>query len=67
MPAGRFDAARIDAVLRYIADGKVQAEVRNTLWYAPAARQLVRVQWSGKAPDEGNTEILAELASLRIR
>lgn len=67
VPAGRFDAARIDAVLRYIADGKVQAEVRNTLWYAPAARQLVRVQWSGKAPDEGNTDILAELASLRIR
>lgn len=67
VPAGRFDAARIEAVLRYIGDGKVQAEVRNTLWYAPAARQLVRVHWSGKAPDEGYTEIVAELASLRIQ
>ena len=67
VPAGRFDAARIDVVLHYRADAKVQAEVRNTLWYAPAARQVVRVQWSGRAPDEGNPEILAELASLRLK
>ncbi len=67
VPAGQFDAARIEAVLKYLADGKVQAEVRNTLWYAPAARQLVRVQWSGKSPDEGHTDIVAELASLHLR
>lgn len=66
VPAGRFAAARLDVVLRYVEGRTVRAELRNTLWYAPEARQVVRVLWSGRAPDEGSEAILAELAEIRL-
>lgn len=66
VPAGRFASARLNTVLRYVEGDSVRAEVRNTLWYAPQARQVVRILWSGRAPDEGATEILAELSEIRL-
>lgn len=66
VPAGEFDAARLDGTLRYIEQGGVRAQVRYTLWYAPAARQTVRLRWLGRAPDESSGEMIAELAALRL-
>ena len=64
--AGEFDAARLDGTLRYVEKGSLKAEVQYSLWYAPAARQTVRMRWMGRAPDEGSGEMIAELASFRL-
>lgn len=37
--------------------------VRETLWYAPAAGQLVKVLREGRSPDEGAQRIVSELKS----
>ena len=65
-PAGEFDAARLEGTLQYVDGDSVKAEVRYALWYAPRAKQVVRVRWMGRAPDEGNGEMVAELATLRL-
>jgi len=61
VPAGTFDAARLEGTLRYVEPEKTSFEIRYTLWYAPAARQVVRVLWLGVAPDETHPETIAEL------
>lgn len=57
-------AARIEATLQYIEDGKVMASAKETLWYAPGFHFL-RVVREGRTPDEGFERIVAELAELR--
>lgn len=67
VPAGRFTAMRIDAVLSYVDGARIHARVRNILWYAPEVRQVVvRVVWLGRALDEASSELLAEFASIRL-
>mgnify|MGYP001180828560 FL=1 len=63
VPAGVFDAVRLDGTLRYVEGEATQLEVRYTLWYSARARQVVRVLWIGHTPDESHAEMLAELAS----
>ena len=65
LPAGEFDAARMDGTLRYVDGDSVKAEVRYSLWYAPRAKQVVRLLWMGRAPDESSAEMIAELAAYR--
>jgi hypothetical protein len=65
VPAGTFTAAVIEADLRYIEGGKVQASARETLWYVPKLAQVVKVLREGRTPDEGSSRIVAELAELR--
>ncbi|HEY5638224.1 MAG TPA: hypothetical protein VIS77_15145 [Burkholderiales bacterium] len=63
VPAGRFEATRIDVTLSYVEGGRAEAMVRETLWYAQAAGQLVKVLREGRSPDEGAQRILSELKS----
>ncbi len=63
---GEFDAARLEGKLSYLEKDAVRAEVEYTLWYAPAARQVVRLRWMGRAPDEGSAQMIAELAALSL-
>ena len=63
VPAGTFRAALIVADLHYVDEGKARAKSRETLWYAPATGQLVKVVREGKAPDESSQRIVAELVS----
>jgi hypothetical protein len=65
VPAGRFRAARIDADLYYVDEGRIQASARETLWYAPDVRQFVKVVREGRTPDESGNRIVAELAEYR--
>jgi hypothetical protein len=65
VPAGTFSAAVIEAELSYIEEGKVQAQARETLWYAPKLSQVVKVVRDGRTPDEGSSRIVAELAEFR--
>jgi len=65
VPAGTFSAAVIEADLSYVEGGTVQARARETLWYAPAVSQVVRVVREGRTPDEGSSRIVAELAEYR--
>lgn len=65
VPAGEFDAARMDGTLRYVDGDSVKAEIRYSLWYAPRAKQVVRLLWMGRAPDESSAEMIAELAAYR--
>jgi hypothetical protein len=58
---GRYPAARIEATLDYIDEGRVQASSRETIWYMPAVRQVAKVVRDGRTPDEGATRIVAEL------
>jgi hypothetical protein len=62
VPAGKYDAARLEGTLRYVEPGRTAFEIRYTLWYAPAARQVVRVLWLGRAPDDSHGEMIAELS-----
>jgi len=66
VPAGVFDTARLEGTLRYVEGETVRAEVRYHLWYAPRAKQVVRLVWKGRAPDESGTEMMAELAAHRL-
>ena len=61
VPAGTYHAAVIEAELTYIEGGQVRARARETLWYAPAASQIVKVVREGRTPDEGSSRIVAEL------
>lgn len=63
---GEFDAARLEGKLRYLEKDAVRAEVEYTLWYAPQARQVVRLRWMGRGPDEGSAQMIAELAAMRL-
>ena len=54
-------SVRIDTVLSYIEDGRVQATAREILWYAPKVRHFVKVVREGGTPDEGVQRIVAEL------
>ena len=65
VPAGTFSAAVIDADLFYIEGGKVQAQARETLWYAPKVSQVVKVVRDGRTPDEAVSHVVAELAEYR--
>ena len=65
VPAGTYAAAVIEADLYYIQAGKVQAQTRETIWYAPKAFQVVKVVRDGGTPDEGSRRIVAELAEFR--
>lgn len=65
VPAGTYEAARIEATLEYIDDGRVRASVRETLWIAPQVTQVVKVVREGRSPDEGAQRIVAELADFR--
>jgi len=62
---GRYPAARIEATLSYIDEGRVQASAKETIWYMPAVRQLARIVREGRTPDEGATRIVAELLEYR--
>jgi len=66
VPAGEFDAARLDGALRYVEGDAVRAEVRYRLWYSPRVKQVVRLVWMGRAPDESGTEMMVELAAHRV-
>jgi hypothetical protein len=48
-------------MMRYLVNEDPKAEVRYTLWYAPRAKQVVRLIWLGRSPDEGRDEMAAEL------
>ena len=63
VPAGEFQAVHLDGKLQYVDKDAVKAEVRYAIWYAPKARQVVRVLWLGRSPDESSGEMIAELAS----
>jgi len=65
VPAGTYRAAVIVAELSYIEEGQVRARARETLWYAPAVAQIVKVVREGRTPDEGSSRIIAELAEYR--
>ncbi len=65
VPAGTFPAAVIVADLYYIEAGKIQAQARETIWYAPKAFQTVKVVRDGATPDEASRRIVAELAEFR--
>ena len=56
---------RIEGRLYYLDEGAVQAVARETLWYAPKAAQLVRIEREGRTPDESATRIVAELVEMR--
>ena len=63
--AGEFQAVHLDGKLQYVDKDSIKAEVRYAIWYAPRARQVVRVLWLGRAPDESSAEMIAELASFK--
>lgn len=65
VPAGTYAAAVIETDLYYEEKGSVRARVKETLWYVPRLRQVVRVLREGRAPDEGSQRIVAELVELR--
>lgn len=65
VPAGTYSAAVIEADLQYVEGAKVQARAKETLWYAPAVSQVVKVVRDGRTPDEGTARIVAELAEYR--
>ncbi|MEO8144154.1 MAG: hypothetical protein ABI654_08060 [Betaproteobacteria bacterium] len=65
VPAGTYRAAVIGANLEYVEGGSVQARVRETIWYAPAVSQIVKVIREGKSPDESSSRIVAELVEYR--
>jgi hypothetical protein len=67
VPMGIFDAARLDGTLRYVENGKAVAEVSYTLWYAPRAKQIVRLVWLGRSPDERTDQMIAELSSHTVQ
>ena len=63
VPAGTFSAVHLEGRLQYVDKEAIKAEVRYGLWYAPQAKQVVRVLWLGRSPDEGSAEMIAELAT----
>jgi hypothetical protein len=65
VPAGEFRALLIEAELSYVEGGQVRGRARESLWYAPAVAQVVKVVRDGRTPDEGLDRIVAELASYR--
>jgi hypothetical protein len=65
VPAGTYRAAVIEADLSYVEDGQVRAKARETLWYAPAVSQIVKVVREGRTPDEASSRIVAELMEFR--
>jgi hypothetical protein len=65
VPAGTYNAAVIAVDLYYEDNGSVRARVKETLWYVPKLRQVVKVLREGRAPDEGSQRITAELVELR--
>lgn len=67
VPAGRFEATRIEVTVSYVEAGRAAAMVRETLWYAPAAGQLVKVVRDGRSPDEPAQHIVAELKAVSGR
>ncbi len=65
VPAGRYQAVRIDATLNYVDGGKALASVKETIWYAASAGQIVKVVREGRSPDEAGQRIVAELAEVK--
>src|SRR6185436_17520301 len=64
VPAGSYQALRIDATLKYIENNAVRASAKETIWLAPEARQIVKIVREGATPDEGSKRIVAELAGV---
>lgn len=62
---GTVPVARIEVVLSYYDQGKVQATARETLWVSPTHFQVVKVVREGRTPDEGSQRIVAELIEFR--
>lgn len=65
VPAGTYRVAVIEANLEYVDGSSVQARVKETIWYAPAVSQVVKVIREGKSPDEASSRIVAELVEYR--
>lgn len=65
VPAGVFTAVHLKGRLQYVDNETVKADVGYSLWYAPQARQVVRLLWLGRSPDEASGEMIAELASFK--
>ena len=65
LPAGKFNAAKIEGTLTYREDGKVRGGARETFWYAPKVSQIVKIVRHGRTPDEASARIVAELAEYR--
>ena len=65
VPAGRFDAVRVDTTLTYEDAGQVAATVTETLWVVPSANQIVKVVRSGRSPDEAAERIVADLVEAK--
>ena len=61
-----FDAVHLEGWLQYMERESVRAAVRYDLWYAPRARQIVRVVWLGRSPDESSAEMIAELTAYTV-
>jgi hypothetical protein len=64
VPAGRFEAIRVDITLSYVDAGSTLATVNEILWYAPSARQIVKLMRAGDSPDEAGKRIVADLAGI---
>ena len=64
VPAGTYRVAVIETSLDYV-EGGVQARVKETIWYAPAVSQVVKIVREGKSPDEASSRIVAELIEYR--
>jgi hypothetical protein len=65
VPSGTYNAVRIDALIKYIEAGKVEATSRETIWIAPKVWGVLKVVREGVAPDEGFRRIVAELSEFR--
>jgi hypothetical protein len=65
VPAGTFNAVRIDVVIKYMENGNLGGTSRETIWLAPKVWGVAKVVREGVAPDEGFRRIVAELAEFR--
>jgi hypothetical protein len=65
VPLDTFEAVRIDAVIKYIDNGKVAATSHETIWVAPRVHGIVKIVRDGVTPDEGFRRIVAELAEYK--
>lgn len=64
VPAGEFDAFRIDCKGRWtlVFGGNASGNFQQTLWYAPAVRNQVRSTFEDRLPNGSpNTKLITEL------
>lgn len=65
VPAGTYRATVVEGTWSYLEDGQFRARAHEKFWYAPSVAQIVKIERSGIAPDEGSRQIVAELADYR--